>query len=196
MKLTIIPDDRYIAVDGIGKTLEFTLDANIHAVQWDGESGTVEQKIGGSRAIEDLLEFQDIIDLFYAPPPQPPAPTFEELKAQKLAALAAYRYGIETGGCPWNGQIIATDDRAKTLLAGARTAADEALSNGTPYHINWKSTNGWVVLGAADIVAMSDAVRTFVQSCFDIERMHDLQISALTTTAELAAYDFTSGWPN
>lgn len=196
MKLTIIPDDRYIAVDGIGKTLEFTLDSNIHAVQWDGESGTVEQKIGGSRPITDLLEFQDALDVFHAPAPQPPAPTFEELKAQKLAALAAYRYGIETGGCPWGGQMIATDDRAKTLLAGARTAADEALASGKAYHINWKSSNGWVVLGAADIVAMSDAVRTFVQSCFDAERMHDLQISALTTIAELASYDFTTGWPN
>lgn len=195
MKLTIIPDDRYIAIDGIGKTLEFTLDANIHAVQWQDGSGVVEQKIGGSRAIEDLLEFQDVIDLFYAPEPEAPAPTFEELRSQTLSALAAYRYGLETGGFEWDGQRIATDDRSKTLLAGARAAAETALATGQAYQINWKGSTGWVVLSAAEIIAMSDAVRAFVQSCFDTERTHDLQINSFTSIAELSAYDFTSGWP-
>lgn len=45
MKFTIIPDDKTVIIDGLGySNLEFTIDANIHAVQWYGEFGEIEYK--------------------------------------------------------------------------------------------------------------------------------------------------------
>ena len=45
MKFTIIPDDKTIIVDGFGYSeLEFTIDNNIHAVQWYGDIGEIEYK--------------------------------------------------------------------------------------------------------------------------------------------------------
>ena len=45
MKFTIISDDKTIIVDGFGYSeLEFTIDNNIHAVQWYGDIGEIEYK--------------------------------------------------------------------------------------------------------------------------------------------------------
>lgn len=115
----------------------------------------------------------------------------ETAKAAVCRDLAGYRYAIETGGL--NG--IATDDRAKTLLAGARIEAAEALSAGRPYEVQWKTADGWATCTAAQVIAISDAVRGFVQACFDVEKTHWDALQALTTTEEVLAYDYTIGWP-
>lgn len=195
MQVTIIPIDKFVSINGVGKILDFECDSNIHAVQWNGEFGFVELIQGGSRRIEDLSEFFEIIDLYNAPEPEPEPPTLEVAKAQKLSALSAFRYGVDTGGFNWNGQEIATDDRAKTLLAGARTAADAAISAGDDYQVNWKTSTGWAVINAATIVALSNAVREFVQHCFDQEKEHYDAIMALETVSEVIDYDFTTNWP-
>lgn len=45
--LTIVKDDKYVAVDGHGLNLsEVSLPANVHAVQWNGSSGEVEYNDG------------------------------------------------------------------------------------------------------------------------------------------------------
>jgi len=48
MKLTVIPEDNMVVVDGEGLILNVTADASIHAIQWDGvtESGEIEYKDG------------------------------------------------------------------------------------------------------------------------------------------------------
>lgn len=192
--ITIIPIDKYISINGVGKILDFEIDNNIHAVQWNGQYGFVEQVQGGSRRIDDLSEFYDIIDLFNSPEPESEPPTLEQAKSQKLAALSAYRYSVDTGGFNWYGQDIATDDRAKTLLAGARTAADAAIAAGVDYQVNWKTSGGWAVIDAATIVSLSNAVREFVQHCFDREKEHYDLIMALVTVADVIDYDFTTNW--
>jgi len=64
MKITIIPEDNFVSIDGATRSVPMNLDDNIHAIQWDGEKGFVEQKKGGSRKIDDLQEFQNVIDSF------------------------------------------------------------------------------------------------------------------------------------
>ena len=45
MKVTIIPDDKYVSVDGIGYSdLTFSIDPSISAVQWYGAEGEIEFK--------------------------------------------------------------------------------------------------------------------------------------------------------
>lgn len=124
-------------------------------------------------------------------PTPEPEPTIEVLKAEKFANLAAHRYGWETGGFTLGNMKIATDDRSKNLLTGARIAAD-ANPN---YTIDWKTENGWVTLSSAQIIAISNAVRDFVQACFNAEKVHYTAIAALTTKQEVQSYDISANWP-
>lgn len=56
MKVTIVPDDNLVVVDGVSATLPTTFpatDANVHAIQWDGAVGFVEHKLGGTTTLSD-----------------------------------------------------------------------------------------------------------------------------------------------
>lgn len=127
--------------------------------------------------------------------PVPPQLTLPESKARKISELASFRYQKDTGGFSFYGQNIATDDRSKTLIIGARIEAAESILNSQPFSINWKSGSGFVTLDAETIIAISDAMRVFVQSCFDTEKIHTEAILALNTVVDVQNYDFTGGWP-
>ena len=46
MKVSIIPSDKTIIVDGQALTFNFAIDPTIHALQWDGDSGEIEYNDG------------------------------------------------------------------------------------------------------------------------------------------------------
>lgn len=49
--LTIIKDDKFVNVDGVGLILDaVVLPANVHAIQWDGSSGWIEYNDGTDNA--------------------------------------------------------------------------------------------------------------------------------------------------
>lgn len=76
---------------------------------------------------------------------------------------AAKRYAVETGGITVNGMAVATDDRSKQMLMGARIAADADAS----FTTSWVGADGAVVpLTAAQIIALSNAVLAHVNACF------------------------------
>ena len=115
-----------------------------------------------------------------------------KVKAEKCAALAAYRYGKEVGGVTLsNGMRVATDDRSKTLIAGAQidATANPAILT------DFKADTGWVQIDAATVGIISAAVAAHVRSCYSNERVHCGAINALLTVADVEAYDFTTGWP-
>lgn len=95
MKVTIVPGDTYVAVNGIGfSDIDVTLSEDIHAVQWDGDSGWIEYKENGgvkpaNQTITDLSQFDSVLQAWQVRyeeslivPPPPPPPTLEELRAQ------------------------------------------------------------------------------------------------------------------
>ncbi len=71
MKVTIIPKDGFVAVDGVGYSeidLSF-LDDDIHAVQWYDTEGEIERqdsrgRITANEVISDITPFQPAIDLW------------------------------------------------------------------------------------------------------------------------------------
>ena len=85
---------------------------------------------------------------------------------QALTLYAAdKRWQMETGGFEFNGLHIATDDRSKIMIAGAREAAKVNPDFTTP----WVTLTGEVaVLNAATIIAISDAVGAHVNNVFGI----------------------------
>ena len=40
--LTIVPEDKTVIVDGMGFKFDFIIDTDIHAIQWDTDSGHIE----------------------------------------------------------------------------------------------------------------------------------------------------------
>lgn len=109
----------------------------------------------------------------------PPAPPSKE---QLLAHLAAHRWAVETVGIQLNGMTVATDDRSKTMIMGARVAA---MAN--PDHVvNWKMPDGsWAPLDAATITAVSDAVLDHVNRCFARES----DVAELITAGDITGYE-------
>ena len=62
--LTIVKDDKYVAVDGHGLTLsEVSLPANVHAIQWNGTNGWIEYNDGTeNETISSISTYSTITD--------------------------------------------------------------------------------------------------------------------------------------
>jgi hypothetical protein len=96
-------------------------------------------------------------------PPIPPAPEPEKTLEEWAAD---YRWQREVGGMNVGGINVMTDDRSKMLIMGARMKADADPS----FTTRFKTTEGvFVSLGAAQIVAVSDALLVHVDQCFALE---------------------------
>lgn len=95
--------------------------------------------------------------------------TPEELDAERngLLALAAnLRWQKEVGGVSISGVAIATDDRTKVMVAGARVMAE----NDPSFVTQWKTSgNVFVPLDAPTIIAISNAIGAHVAACFALE---------------------------
>ncbi len=116
--------------------------------------------------------------------------TPEHKQAAAHTALLDYaaqkRWEKEVGGIEVNGLTVATDDRSKTMISGARVAAmaDPAFTT------SWKGSDGsFVPLDAAAVIAISDAVLAHVSACFALEAqvLADIDNDLITTQAEVDA---------
>lgn len=110
-----------------------------------------------------------------------------DVRAAKLAELAALRFNKETAGVAG----IRTDRESQALLTGAALAA--SLDPG--YTVDWKGEAGWTTLNAVQLLGAAQAVRGHVQACFSNERAHATAIALLDTVEAIEAYDLSSGWP-
>lgn len=73
MKVTIIPADGFVAVDGVGfNGIDMvSVESNVHAVQWNGTSGEIERndetgKMIANEAIDSLDQFASVLALYNA----------------------------------------------------------------------------------------------------------------------------------
>lgn len=124
--------------------------------------------------------------------PTPPR-TLEVAHTERLAALAALRFQKETAGILINGAKVKTDRESQGALTGAYTS----LKNGLLTGIDWKAEGGvWVSLTLAQVEPLAQAVAAHVQACFSTEKAHAQAIEALSTVAEVDAYDISTWWPS
>ena len=82
-----------------------------------------------------------------------------------LAALAAHRYVVQTGGTTINGIPFLTDPDSQLALMGASILA----ASNPGYTVQWKTPNGFVTFNAAQITGAYAAGAAFIQKCFDTE---------------------------
>ena len=93
--------------------------------------------------------------------PDEVAGILEAAKSAKRAEIAAARFEAETAGIDG----IKTDRESQALITGA---ALKAMQD-SEYSCRWKGVDGFVELTSPQILAIADAVRSHVQSCFDRE---------------------------
>ena len=123
--------------------------------------------------------------LFSAPSFVQPSP--DAYGAAQLKAYAAdARWRREVAGIAFAGIAVATDDRSKQMLMGARIAAEADAD----FTTKWAAVDGTVHdLDAAEIIALSNAVLAHVNACFIIYSALVAQIEsgAITTTEAVDA---------
>lgn len=103
-----------------------------------------------------------------------------------VAYAADRRWRVETGGITIGGVPVATDDRSKIMIMGARVAA--AADPG--WTTVWHGADGQTYpLDAAAMIAISDAVEAHVNATFATFAMvkADIDSGDITTTAEIDA---------
>lgn len=102
------------------------------------------------------------------------------------------REQVETGGTTVGGVSVRTDAGSQAKLTGALNFVGRNPNR----TIKWKTATGtFASLNKAAIEAISDGVGEFVAKCFDAEAAHYAAIDVLTTPAQVAAYDVSTGWP-
>jgi phage-related protein len=63
MNVCVITEDKMLQVDGEALNFDFTIDSNIHAIQWSGTEGHIEFKDGTpNEDITDFTPYQSLID--------------------------------------------------------------------------------------------------------------------------------------
>lgn len=99
---------------------------------------------------------------------------------------AEARWRKEVGGVTIAGAPVATDDRSKQMIIGARIAVDADPNWST----QWVGADGAIYpVDAAAIIAISNAVQAHVNACFATYASVKAAIDAgtITTTAEIDA---------
>ena len=119
--------------------------------------------------------------------PKPISDAKDYVKSQ----VAARRFGAEIQGVTLNGTSIATDRDSQSMIGNAYAS----LKNGLIASVNFKSQSGFVSLDLASFEPVARAVAEHIQACFTAEQVHVAAIDALTTHAEVEAYDISTGWP-
>lgn len=124
-------------------------------------------------------------------PYTPPAPTFEQLKERKKDEVLAYDSSSAVNEFSIGGAPVWLD---KATRAGLILRFQAEQANGQEQTTLWYEGLQFT-LDVANAIAMLYALELYASACYDRTQAHLLAIDGLTTEEELAAYDFTTGYP-
>lgn len=160
------------------RQLELRRDGDVIGIAYEGGWLTLPNGDVLSPAAEGWSNEDGYSLVVHVPPEPEPEPV------DLIAYAADARWRRETGGLQFGGFTVATDDRSKMMIIGARAAAVADPD----FTTEWKmADNSFITLDAATIIAISDAVLAHVAECFAIEAQVLAAIAdgTVTTTAEI-----------
>lgn len=188
MRVTIVPEDKYIAVNKRGLNFDFAADNNTHAIQWYGDQGVVELKTGGSRPAT-LAEVQPFIDAWEAeriivdtPPPAQVIPLYDQIKAtvKKIDADTDAIYAKAIGGRAAE-YMQAESDALAYKAAGDTGAVPDSVKS-------WADATGKTASWAADDTLATATAWRNAQAAIRKNRLACKEAARkVTTDAGLAA---------
>ena len=125
--LTIIKDDGYVAVDGVGfQPLDCSsLSANIHAIQFDGTNGWVEYNDGTANlAITAISDYSAITDLWTSTNDSL-STELSDTNSEKTTEKATYDWKRQWGSAPTYASVgDQLDQQYKDAVNGTTTWKD------------------------------------------------------------------------
>lgn len=170
MRLTIIPEDKVVIINGVGRYLDFTVDENYHAIQWaEGEYGYIETKTGSNIKLENLDEFSAIIAAHAALLADEAAArlAYETDPARKVERLADVRYIHEIGGVEVEGIRFWT---TRDSIPAWQRMVEAAKANPDYIVPAYKAMSGFVAnLTAAQILAADVIGQNHITKCYAAE---------------------------
>lgn len=158
---------------------------------WDAPEGMTPSEAFHPSIAETFVPCPDGVEIGFVFDGSDFAPVSPEEPSQAdLRAYAAQkRWLVEVAGTFVGGIPVATDDRSKIMIMGARMKADTDPG----FTTNWKAPGGFQTLDAAAIIAISDAVSAHVDACFaaEAELLEGIEGGTVTTREEIDA----ANWP-
>ena len=110
--------------------------------------------------------------------------TLEEAKASASERLARWRLAAETAGFEFGGMLISTDRNSQNKITAAWISAKLDSAYTVP---NWKvGPFTFITLDNSTIITIGDAVRTYVQQCFNAEQEKSAAVAAASTIEDVA----------
>jgi hypothetical protein len=106
MKLTVIPSDNTVIMDGRALVFPFDAPSDLHAIQWhDDKTGDVATNGGKQTRSATLEDIEPYVTLFNAESKRladiestpPPEPTYQELRKAAYPPVSDYLDGIVKG---------------------------------------------------------------------------------------------------
>lgn len=189
MKLTIIPADKIVIIDGAARRFDFTVNANYHAIQWDGSKGHIQTIKGSDVKLDDVDDFQSIIDAHAAILAKEVADkaAYNADPQRKVEKLSAYRYQVENGGVVVGGIRYYTDRESRATWNRIVDAAKDDASFVLPVY---RAMNGvFTNITAAQILAADVAGLAHINKCFAIEyglNLDDLELDQIEEAFDAA----------
>ena len=117
-RVTIVPADSLVIVDGRGLDVSLTLPGHVHAIQWDGRTGWVEHNDDTPNTPVTQAEYDALVvpalaaweSARVAADAPPPPLTLEQAKTAKLVAIRAGHDAALAG-------VVAISDPTPTTVA-------------------------------------------------------------------------------
>jgi hypothetical protein len=166
------------------KVIEVFMPNFCHQVKWT-ETNNYTPTAPGEKAfvIDDDTEVGLGWRVRDGAPIAPEVEVLEDIKADKINAIARDRWEAETNGITFQGMTIDTSRESQALITGA---ALQATLDPT-YTCRWKTAQGFVELTTEMVLAVALAVRQHVQACFDREAYLSVAIAAEVTIEDVQA---------
>jgi hypothetical protein len=122
-------------------------------------------------------------------------PDLATVKNEVKSKISNYRYNAEVAGTTYANNIYATDATAQGKIS--QLVNDVLLSqNINGYTVNYKTLdNEFVTLNGNDVINLSKAIRSHVQSCFDKEAEYFSVVAQTTDMNQLLDLDISVHWP-
>lgn len=188
MKISIVPADNMVYLDGQGFPIDLDKFKRFHAIQWDGEEGHAEfmQEKGKdtifNEKITTIEPFRAVIneaikmrDDLPAQPAEIPLDIYAYKVRQKLAFSVARTsdFGIQY-----------SDPVSIGMLTALVALFDKGMLTGS---INYKGPNGFVSLTGDQIGTLSGQVAAHIQKYFNAEKdvLEQIGMGTITTHAEI-----------
>lgn len=140
--------------------MKFALVANNNIVHqfivYDGQAAYTAPDGLRVEQVQDWIRVGDVFNISQ--------PQYVPSTADLLDALAAHCYLVQTGGIKVGDILVSTDDTSALKLTAAwlKAHTDDTIQ------ITWITNNVPVVINAAQILALGDAVFTFEQKCYAV----------------------------